>query len=68
MAGVQGLRTGSPGGSARQYLAGAFAGALILLGCSVFTGWPQVGFDPNDPASIAANASVGTCVTWTKSD
>lgn len=68
MAGVQELRTTSPGGSARQYLAGAFVGALILLGCSVFVGWPVVGVNPNDPASIAANAAVGTCVTWTKSD
>ena len=68
MAGVQRLRTTRPGGSTRQYLAGAFAGALIVLGSSVFAGWPSVGSNPNDPATIAANAAVGACVTWTKPD
>jgi hypothetical protein len=68
MAGVQQLRTSRPGGSTKQYLAGAFAGALILLGCSVFAGWPQVGADLDDPATIAASAAVGTCVTWTNAN
>ncbi|HEY4019127.1 MAG TPA: septum formation family protein [Pseudonocardiaceae bacterium] len=68
MAGVQELRTTRPGGNTRQYLAGAFAGALVLLGCSVFAGWPVLAADPNNPATIAANAAVGSCVTWTKPD
>jgi hypothetical protein len=68
MAGVQALRRTGPGGSTRLYLAGAFVGALILLGSSVFAGWPTVGGNPNDPATIAATAAVGTCVTWTKPD
>lgn len=69
MAGVQELRrTGPGGGSTRLYLAGAFVGALILLGCSVFAGWPSIGANPDDPATIAANAAVGSCVTWTKPD
>ncbi|HEV3357085.1 MAG TPA: septum formation family protein [Pseudonocardiaceae bacterium] len=69
MAGVQELRRTSPGGSGtRLYLAGAFVGALILLGSSVFGGWPKVASNPDDPATIAANAAVGTCVTWTKPD
>jgi hypothetical protein len=65
MAGVQALRrTGPGGGSTRLYLAGAFAGALVLLGSSVFAGWPKIGANPADPATIAASAAVGTCVTW----
>ena len=51
-----------------RYLGGAFVGALILLGSSVFAGWPKVGGGPDDPATIAASAAVGTCVTWTNSN
>jgi hypothetical protein len=51
-------------------MAGAFVGALILLGCSVIAGWPinPSTFDSTDPATIAANAAVGTCLTWTRPD
>ncbi len=51
-------------------MAGAFVGALILLACSVIAGWPidPSAFDATDPADIAANAAVGTCVTWTHPD
>ena len=68
MAGVQELRRVRPGGATLRYLVGAFVGALILLGSSVFAGWPQVGANPDDPATIAASAAVGTCVTWTNAN
>jgi hypothetical protein len=51
-------------------MAGAFVGALVLLACSVVAGWPisPSSFDSTDPATIAANAAVGTCLTWTRPD
>jgi hypothetical protein len=52
-------------------MAGAFAGALLLLGLGVVAGWPALpgaSSGPADPATIVATASVGTCLTWSRPD
>jgi hypothetical protein len=65
--GARGFSPTSPEGSTRLYMAGAFVGAVILLACSVVAGWPinPTVLRSSDPATIAANAAVGTCLTWT---
>jgi hypothetical protein len=50
-------------------MVGAFVGALVLLGLSAVAGWPiTLGRAADDPATLAANAAPGTCLTWTRSD
>lgn len=61
----------SPAGSTRLYMVGAFVGAVVLLGLSTVTGWPVLPGHtarPPDPATVVANATAGTCLTWTKPD
>jgi hypothetical protein len=57
-------------GSTRLYMAGASVGAVIVLVLSVAMGWSIVSgaSAAADPASIVANAAVGSCLTWTRSD
>jgi hypothetical protein len=63
------LYPGSPAGSTRRYMVGAFVGAVVLLGSSVVAGWPILpGRAAQDPATVVASASPGTCLTWTRPD
>lgn len=63
------LHPTSPVGSTRLYMVGAFAGAIVLLGSSAVAGWPiSPGPAEQDPASVVASASPGTCLTWTRPD
>jgi hypothetical protein len=56
-------------GSTRLYMVGAFVGALVLLGMSAVAGWPiTLSRAAEDPATVAANATAGTCLTWTRTD
>lgn len=60
----------SPAGSTRLYMAGASAGAVIVLVLSVVLGWSVASGGPAaaDPAVVAANAPVGSCLTWSRPD
>ncbi len=59
----------TPAGSTRLYMVGAFAGALLLLGFSAVAGWPITpSRAAQDPATVAANAAPGACLTWTRAD
>jgi hypothetical protein len=51
-------------------MVGAFVGAVVLLGFSVVAGWPVLPgrAAAEDPATVAATAAPGTCLTWTRSD
>ena len=50
-------------------MVGAFVGALVLLGLSAVAGWPiTLSRAAEDPATLAANAGPGTCLTWTRAD
>ncbi|HVV23251.1 MAG TPA: septum formation family protein [Pseudonocardiaceae bacterium] len=65
------LHPTSPAGSTRLYMVGAFAGAVVLLALSVVAGWPVLpgrAATPPDPATVVANATAGTCLTWSKPD
>jgi hypothetical protein len=65
------LRPTSPAGSTRLYMMGAFVGAVVVLGLSMVAGWPTLpgqATRPQDPATVVANATAGTCLTWTKPD
>src|SRR6185437_2505453 len=63
------LHPTSPAGSTRLYMVGAFVGAIVLLGLSAVAGWPiSPGPADQDPASVVASASPGTCLTWTRPD
>jgi putative regulator of septum formation len=63
------LHPTSPVGSTRLYMVGAFVGALVLLAFSAVAGWPiTMSRAAQDPATLAANAAPGTCLTWTRSD
>lgn len=65
------LHPTSPAGSTRLYMVGAFVGAVVLLALSVGAGWPILpgrAATPQDPASVVASATAGTCLTWTKPD
>jgi hypothetical protein len=57
--------------NARLVMAGAFVGALVVMGLSVFLSWPvKVGTNttsPDDPAAnlaAAFEAPTGSCLTW----
>lgn len=65
------LRPSATDGGTRRYLAGAFVGALIVLGGTIALGWPLgllVTGQATDPASVAASAVPGECLMWTESD
>lgn len=63
------LHPTTPAGSTRLYMVGAFVGALLLLGWSAAAGWPITpSRAAEDPATLAANAAPGTCLTWTRTD
>lgn len=63
------LRPSTPAGSTRLYMVGAFVGAVLLLGFSAVAGWPiMLSRATEDPATLAASAATGTCLTWTRSD
>lgn len=64
------FHTTSTVGTTRRYMAGAFVGALLLLGAGAITGWPALPGPSAKPdsAAVAANAAVGTCLTWTRPD
>ena len=52
-------------------MAGASAGAVVVLALSVLLGWSISGLGSSgapDPASVVANAAVGSCLSWTKAD
>jgi Septum formation len=52
-------------------MVGAFVGAALLLGLSVVGGWPVLpggSAATEDPATVAATAAPGTCLTWTRPD
>ena len=52
-------------------MAGASVGAVVVLALSVLLGWSisNLGASgPPDPATIVANAAVGSCLSWTKPD
>jgi hypothetical protein len=52
-------------------MVGAFVGALVLLALSVVGGWPVLpggAATHEDSATVAATASPGTCLTWTRPD
>jgi hypothetical protein len=52
-------------------MVGAFVGAALLLALSVVGGWPVLpggAATTEDPATVAATAAPGTCLTWTRSD
>lgn len=63
------LRPRNPAGSTRLYMVGAFVGAVLLLGFSAIAGWPiMLSRAAEDPATLAASAAPGTCLTWTRAD
>lgn len=65
------LHPTSPAGSTRLYMVGAFVGAVVLLGLSTVAGWPVLPghtAQAQDPATVVANATAGTCLTWTRPD
>ncbi|HEX3786869.1 MAG TPA: septum formation family protein [Pseudonocardiaceae bacterium] len=48
-------------------MAGAAAGAVLVLVLSVAMGWTTApGAGVPDPAQVAASAAVGSCLTWTQ--
>jgi hypothetical protein len=50
-------------------MVGAFVGAIVLLALSAAAGWPVApGRAAQDPATVVASASPGTCLTWTRTD
>jgi hypothetical protein len=49
-------------------MVGAFAGGVVLLVLSLLAGWPVAVSNAQDPATVAASASPGTCLTWTRPD
>ncbi|MFB9906456.1 septum formation family protein [Allokutzneria oryzae] len=55
--------------STRRVMAGAFAGALLILAASTVFGW-RLGSDvaSDGPGHVLADAPSGTCLTWTKPD
>ncbi|MCP3799642.1 septum formation family protein [Allokutzneria sp. A3M-2-11 16] len=55
--------------STRRVMAGAFAGALLILVASTAFGW-QLGSDAasSGPGHVLADAPPGTCLNWTKPD
>ncbi len=61
-------RPTNPVGSTRLYMVGAFVGGVVLLVLSALAGWPVAVSHAQDPASVAASASPGTCLTWTRPD
>ncbi|MGW0519842.1 septum formation family protein [Crossiella sp. NPDC003009] len=57
--------------STRRVMAGAFAGALMVLVLSTVLGWhvgPEVAGETDGPASAVRDAPPGTCLTWTRQD
>jgi hypothetical protein len=63
------LHPTTPAGSTRLYMVGAFVGAVLLLLLSAVAGWPIApGRAAQDPATLAASAAAGTCLTWTRTD
>lgn len=51
-------------------MVGAFVGAVVLLALSVVAGWPVLPgrAATSDPATVVADATAGTCLTWTRPD
>jgi hypothetical protein len=65
------LHPTSVAGSTRLYMVGAFVGAVLLLALSAVAGWPIMpgrATEVEAPATLAANAPAGTCLTWTRPD
>jgi hypothetical protein len=49
-------------------MVGAFVGGVVLLALSLLAGWPVAVGNAQDPTAVAASASPGTCLTWTRPD
>ncbi|MGO1055811.1 septum formation family protein [Crossiella sp. CA198] len=57
--------------STRRVMAGAFAGALLVLALSTALGWhvgPEVAGETDGPTNAVRDAPPGTCLTWTRPD